>query len=46
MSPILETVHAHLSKHELTAVPLGDGEALIATVTLNVPTGLHRSAGR
>ncbi len=34
MHPILETVHAHLSKHELTAVPLGDGEALIATVTL------------
>ncbi|NBP86512.1 MAG: hypothetical protein EBU54_15545, partial [Mycobacteriaceae bacterium] len=34
MNPILETVRDHLTKHELTPVPLGDGEALIATVTL------------
>jgi hypothetical protein len=34
MNSILETVHAHLTKHELTVVPLSDGEALIATVTL------------
>ena len=34
MNPILETVHAHLTKHDLTAVPLGDGEALTSTVTL------------
>ena len=34
MHPILETVHAHLTKHDLTAVPLGDGEALTTNVTL------------
>ena len=34
MNPILETVHAHLTKHDLTVVPLGDGEALTSTVTL------------